>query len=172
MLDQYSLENLLQVSSHTVFGPSLHTLVICVDHPTDEPSRFNPGTWDCDIESERATVNEAEYKRCFDDQTYLKESGLDAAYLTQALVNLPNSRTIIVDDLHRPWGAVSQKIQTGVFPTSKIMMPASICFVKREIRVILAAVIASCLSIEEFHIFFELNRHPINPVMLALSEIT
>jgi hypothetical protein len=171
MLDRCSLENLLQISSHTIFGPSLHTLEICVDHLTDEPPLFNPGTWYCDLEHELATVNEAEYKRYLDDQIYLKESGLDAAYLTQALVNLPNCKTIVIDDLNQPWGAASQKRQTGVSPTSKVLTADSICFVKRALRVILAAVIASRLSLEEFHISFGFNRHAISPAMLVLPEI-
>ena len=135
MLDWYSLENLLQISSHPVFGPSLRILEICVDHLTDEPPYFKPCRLDRSKQYEVATVNEGEYKRYLDDQTYLGESGLDTAYLTQAFVNLSNCRTIVVSDVHRPWGAASQERRTGVFPTSEILMPNSIYFVKRALRV-------------------------------------
>jgi hypothetical protein len=37
MLSRYSLENLLQVSRHAMFGPELRALVICTDHLTEEP---------------------------------------------------------------------------------------------------------------------------------------
>jgi len=32
MLSRISLENLLQVSSHPIFGPSLRSLEVCIDH--------------------------------------------------------------------------------------------------------------------------------------------
>ncbi|KAM3079133.1 hypothetical protein ACMFMF_004061 [Clarireedia jacksonii] len=189
MLDRYSLNNLLEVSGHPVFGPSLHTLVICVDHLTEDPPRYHPGTWDNpgtiwerglgDIE---AIVNQAAYTRYFDDQTRLGESGLGTAYLTRALTNLSNCKTMFISDTNRPWGAVSQKRQTGVFPTSSIVNLDSIDYVKRTVQVVLAAIIASQISLDHLEISPGLNRKAMGPEMLparpdlcidqSLSQIT
>lgn len=93
MLDRHSLHNLLEVSAHPVFGPSLHTLEICVDHLTEDPPFYHPGTWispgswallaESDVE---AVVNEEAYKRCLEDQKRLGKCGLDTAYLTRGFL--------------------------------------------------------------------------------------
>lgn len=69
MLDRYSLENLLQISGHPVFGSLLRILEVCIDHLTDEPPYFKPCRLDRSKQYEVATVNEGEYKRYLDDQT-------------------------------------------------------------------------------------------------------
>ncbi|KAH8656034.1 hypothetical protein BGZ60DRAFT_147046 [Tricladium varicosporioides] len=46
MLDRCSLKNLVEISGHPVFGPSLHTLERCVDHLTEGPPFYHLGTWD------------------------------------------------------------------------------------------------------------------------------
>jgi hypothetical protein len=171
MLDRYSLENLLQVSSHPVFGPSLRTLVICVDHLTDEPPLFHPSTRDNPGEDGEAFVNAKAYNRYLDDQNDLRESELDMAYLTHAFINLPNCKTIVVGDTHQPWGAASQKKHTGVSPTSSIMLGESIEFVTRLFRVVFAAVIASHLALEAIDISIGFDREAISPDMLALPKL-
>ncbi|KAK4032187.1 hypothetical protein C8A01DRAFT_50966 [Parachaetomium inaequale] len=37
MLQQYSLESLIEISRHPVFGPALMKLTICIDHLTEDP---------------------------------------------------------------------------------------------------------------------------------------
>jgi hypothetical protein len=175
MLDRQSLHNLLEVSAHPVFGPSLHTLEICVDHLTEDPPFYHPGTWispgdwalgaESDVE---AVVNEEAYKRCLEDQKRLGECGLDTAYLTRALINLSNCKTVCVNDTHRPWGAASQKRQTGVFPTSSIGHVESVDYVKRTVKVVLAAIIASQVSLDLLDISPGFNREAMSPEMLPL----
>lgn len=171
MLSRYSLENLVQVSNHPVFGPSVRALVICTDHLTTEPPAFEPGTWDRPMESELVTIDDKEYKRHLDDQIYLTESGLDTAYLAQALVSLLNCRSVTVDDGDHPWGAASIKRQTGALPTSNIELGESARFVQRVLRVILAAVAASRLPLEALELSSGFNREAIGPDMLAFPEL-
>lgn len=171
MLSRDSLENLIEVSNHTVFGPSVRTLEICTDHLTIEPPAIDPGDWAHPFGGDFVDVDEREYKRHVDDQNYLRESGLDTAYLTQALAHLPNCRTITIDDERRPWGAASIKRQMGAFPTSSIDLEESARFVKRALRVILTAVVASRLPLEALNICPGFNREAIGPDMLALPEL-
>jgi len=173
MLDRRSLHNLLEVSAHPVFGPSLHTLEICIDHLIEDPPSYQPGTWispgnwallaESDVE---AAVNTEEYMRCLEDQKRLSEWGLDTAYLTRALINLPNCKTVCVNDTHRPWGAASQKRQTGVRPTSSIGHVESVDYVKHTIKVVLAAIMASQVSLNLLEISPGFNREAIGPAML------
>lgn len=82
MLDRQSLLNLLEVSAHLVFGLALHTLEICVDHLTEDPPSYHPGTWNNPVKwpfgdesGVEAVVNEEAYKRCFEDQKRLRDCG-------------------------------------------------------------------------------------------------
>ncbi|KAF4626435.1 hypothetical protein G7Y89_g11729 [Cudoniella acicularis] len=177
MLNRHSLQNLLEVSAHPVFGPSLHTLEICVDHLTEDPPDYEPGTW---IEPGRwmflaesdtaANVNEEAYKYCLEDQKRLGECGLDTTYLTRALINLSKCRAVYINDTHRPWGAASQKRQTGVRPTSSMGRVESIDYIKRTLKVVLAAIMASQVSLDLFEISPGFNRQAISPEMLPLWQ--
>lgn len=177
MINRHSLQNLLEVSAHPVFGPSLHTLEICIDHLTEDPPDYEPGTW---IEPGRwmflaesdtaANVNEEAYKHCLEDQKRLGECGLDTAYLTRALINLSKCRAVYINDTHRPWGAASQKRQTGVRPTSSIGRVESIDYIKRTLKVVLAAIMASQVSLDLFEISPGFNRQAISPEMLPLWQ--
>lgn len=100
MLSWYSLENLLQVSCHVVFGYSLRILVICTDHLTDELLLFERSTWEYPINDTKAIINERKYKQQLDDQVYLRESSLDTIYLMQVFLNAANCRTVFVNDDH------------------------------------------------------------------------
>lgn len=175
MLERQSLHNLLEVSAHPVFGPALHTLEICVDHLTEDPPSFHPGTWDSPgnwllggESSVETIVNREAYERCLEDQKHLGECGLDTAYLTRALINLSNCKTVYINDTNRPWGAASQKRKTGVFPTSCMGPIESIDYFKRTIRVVLTAIIASQISLDRLEISPGFNREAISPEMLPL----
>ncbi|KAH8595094.1 hypothetical protein B0O99DRAFT_512714 [Bisporella sp. PMI_857] len=175
MLDRQSLHNLLEVSAHPVFGPALHTLEICVDHLTEDPPSYHPGTWDSPgnwqfgaESSAEAVVNKEAYKRCLEDQKHLGECGLDTVYLMRALINLSNCKTVCINDTNRPWGAASQKRQTGVFPTSSMGHVESIDYIKRTVRVVLTAIMASQVSLDLLEISPGFNREAISPEMLPL----
>jgi len=173
VLDRYSLNNLVEVSGHPVFGPSLHTLEIGVDHLTENPPLYHPGTWDdpgplpyYDENHEQAAVDTEAYKRYLADQKYMVESGLDTAYLTRALINLSNCKVVRINDTNRTWGAASQKRHTGVFPTTSMDFSESIDYLKRLVRVVLAAIMASQVSLDLLEISPGFNREAMGPQML------
>ena len=180
MLNRQSLHNLLEVSTHSVFGPALHTLEICVDHLSADPPSYHPSAWDrpgkwrVGIESGvEAVVNEEAYKHCFEDQQSLRDGGLDSAYLTRALINLSNCKTVSINDTNQPWGAASQKRQTGVFPMTSMGHVESVEFIKRTVQVVLTAIMASQVSLDLLEIFPGFNREAMSPEMLPLwSEIS
>ena len=175
MLDRHSLHNLLEISAHPIFGPALQTLEICVDHLTEDPPSYHPGTWDRPgswhfgrESSIEAAVNEEAYERCLQDQKRLGQDGLDTTSLTRALTKLSNCKTICISDMNRPWGAALHRRQTGIFPTSSMGHVESIDFIKRTVRVVLTAIAASQVSLDHLDISPGLNREAINPEMLPL----
>jgi hypothetical protein len=122
ILDRQSLYNLLKVSAYLVFGPALYTLEICIDYLTKDPPSYHPRTWDRpgkrqfgDESGVEAVVNKEAYKRCFEDQKRLGDRGLDTAYLTRALINLSNCKTVYINYTNRPWGAVSKRDKQEFF---------------------------------------------------------
>lgn len=177
MLNRPSLRNLLEVSAHPVLGPRLDILEICVDHLTEDIPSYHPGTWDNpgDWESGResgqeAVVNKEAYKSCLEDQRRFGKCGLDTAYLTYALVNLTNCKTVRISDTHQPWGACSQQRKTGVYPTSNMGCSESIVRLKGTIRVVLTAIIASQISLDHFEISTGFNREALCPELLPLRR--
>ncbi len=175
MLNRYSLYNLLEISFHPIFGPALQTLEICVDHLTEEPPSYHPGTWDKPGDWElgaesniEAAVDEEAYERCLQDQKRLGHNGLDTISLTRALVNLLNCKTVCINDMNRPWGAASQKRQTGIFPTTSMRRVESIDYIKHTVRVVLTAIISSQVSLDHLDISPGFNREPMSPEMLPL----
>jgi hypothetical protein len=111
-----------------------------------------------------------EYKRHLENQAYLKESGLDTACPTHVFVKLPNRRTIVVSDMHRPGEPAFQKRQTGVFSTSSMEVLESIDFAKLALRTVFATVTISRLPLEASDLFIGFNREAISPVILILLE--
>ncbi|KAK3361024.1 hypothetical protein B0T24DRAFT_643357 [Lasiosphaeria ovina] len=175
MLQQYSLENLLEISRHRVFGPALKTLTICVDHLPQELSR-----------REKRVVKRPVYKRLLEEQKFMMESGLNTTYLTQAIAAFPSLETIVVDDDFFPGGPTALERQTGVpLATAMDHHPDSVEFVVRTLRAIILAIAASNISLDGFDIsvrginsgmlFFPkpvlryIQSHPINLTSLCLS---
>lgn len=118
-------------------------------------------------------MNKEAYKRYLEDQKYLGECGLDTAYLTRALINLSNCRTVYINDTNQPWGAASQKRQTGVFPTSSMGHVENVDSIKRTVGVVLTAIMASQVSLDLLEISPDFNREAVSPEMLPLwSDIS
>lgn len=168
MLQQHSLENLLEISRHPVFSPALKTLTICIDHLTEYPEdgrtlwhwgdsvRMHhegyliPGAPDPTLrgDSEEAVVNRPAYDRIFEDQKCMMESGLNTTYLAQAIAAFPNLETVVVDDAFKPWGATTLERQTGVPMANGIEALNSIEFVMQTLRATILAIAASNTSPE------------------------
>ncbi|KAJ3531126.1 hypothetical protein NM208_g9024 [Fusarium decemcellulare] len=105
-------------------------------------------------EEEKAVVNTIAYGRYQDDQRYIMECGMATAYLTLALTAMPNCRTIILSGQDRPWGARIQAKQTGLWPATNTDTIESGEFARHALQVLLAAVVASRVLLEELDILF------------------
>ncbi|KAH7231670.1 uncharacterized protein BKA55DRAFT_524014 [Fusarium redolens] len=159
-LQRHSLEALIDIARHPTFGPTVQSLDISIAHITKDPD-----LWERDMqyrpeegnEKEKAVVNTIAYSRYQDDQRYIMECGMATAYLTLALTAMPNCRTIILSGQDRPWGARLQAKQTGLWPTTNTDTIESGEFARHALQVVLAAVVASRVSLEELDILFNLQ---------------
>jgi hypothetical protein len=157
MLQQYSLDNLVDISRHPVFGPAVRTLTICIDHLTEWPAdtipiyfgdsvrRHELVPWSAE-QSPRVSSADMDpdgYKRRLEEQKHLLESGLATIYLAEAMAALHNLRAVVVDNAYRPWGATTLTRQTGFLLTNVIVSGSSIEFVKHALRAIVTAIAAN-----------------------------
>jgi hypothetical protein len=168
MLSRSSLGNLIEISSHPIFGPALRKLVIGLDHLTVNPppnQHYQVGSRIGAQVDGKAVINLDAYYCYLADQHYMAGSGLDLALLTRAMCNLPNCKTVRIDDAGLPWGAVLQKSHTGVFPGSGLDNGGnySVLYTKRIIEVVLTAIIASQISLERFELVPSIDQDTISP---------
>lgn len=128
MFQQSSLENLLEISRHPVFGPALRTLTICT-HRWD-PYLYRrvhgqlvmnakvPSWWRLaateEADQEEVAKRQA-FRRQLEDHDFMVRSGrsavLNSIYVAQAIAGLPNLQTVVLGNPRRPWGRVER--QTG-----------------------------------------------------------
>ena len=143
MLQLPSLENLVTISRHAIFGPEVTDLAIAIDHLTTE--RPSEGLRRLFV-GEDAVVADRAYDRLLEDQSVMMQSGLNTTYLAQAMAALPNLDTVVFnyDDCdHRPWGRRVIERQTGLLLTKTAIDLDSIEFVERALRAVILAIIAS-----------------------------
>ncbi|RYP26779.1 hypothetical protein DL767_007911 [Monosporascus sp. MG133] len=74
------------------------------------------------LEETEVKVDREAYQRYVKDQAHMRESGMDTAYLAQALAALPACRTIILHNSHYVLGAESQAQETGLWPDTDVWM--------------------------------------------------
>lgn len=190
MLHQHSLENLIEISRHPVFGPALKTLSICIDHLTEHPEDGRtmwhrgdsvrvhhegyliPGALDPTLRGggEESVVNRPAYDRIFEDQKCMMKSGLYTTYLAQAITAFPNLETVVVDDAFRPWGATTLERQTSVPMANGIEGLDSIEFVMQTLRATILAIAASNTSLPELDIAIGRLNGGISPDMLVFPR--
>lgn len=191
MLQQHSLENLIEISRHRVFGPALKNLTICIHHLTEDPEdsqalshwgddvrRFRGGGVDHGIlvrnlreRDEEAVVDRQAYDLLVENQKFMMESGLNTTYLAQAMATLPNLERVVVDDAFQPWGATTLIRQAGLPLTNAMESFDSIKFVKQALRAIVLALVASNTSLYELDIApGRLNADGIRPNMLVFPQ--
>jgi hypothetical protein len=203
-IQRHSLETLLEVSRHAIFGPSLKSLEISVACVEDIPDRAcsedryqspeeeyddefmaevdeaskEGGKSDVggsDGESKQSTaeeeVNMEAHERYVEDQTYIRESGMDTACLTRALAILHNCKTIIISSERRTWGSKLQARETGLWPATNLYFLDS-KHLKRVFHVIFTAIALSHIKLEEFNIFCPLGTgYPaVKPAYLIVPE--
>lgn len=190
MLQQDSIENLIEISRHPVYGPALKHLAICIDHLTQFPeyNHVLPRWGDTirmhregdltsrvtdqriRIDGEEVVVNRPTYDRLLEDQKYMMASGLNTTYLAQAMAAFPNLETIIFDDGFKPWGATALERQTGVPMVNSIAARDSIEFVTQTLRAIIIAIVTSNISLFELDLAVGQLYHGISPDMLVFPR--
>ncbi|KAK4185910.1 hypothetical protein QBC35DRAFT_516576 [Podospora australis] len=188
MLQQQSLDNLIEISRHPVFGPALKNLTICIDHLTDYPE-FNHALFywgdharcleEGDVDyahlggnlretDEEPIVDRQAYDLQLENQKFMMEFGLNTTYLAQAMARLPNLETVAVDDAFKPWGATALMRQTGLALTNAIEAFDSVEFVEHVLRALVLAIVASNTSLYELNIVpGHLSGDGISPDMLV-----
>ncbi|KAI1288758.1 hypothetical protein F5Y03DRAFT_389045 [Xylaria venustula] len=124
MLSRLSLENLVEVARHPVFGPAVRTLEICTDHFHQFPDSYY---------THAAPV----------DEEQIIMPGLARAYITQALIALTKAEAVVISNMHRPWGALVHGRQTGRPPTNAVEDFEAVPFIGRVLRIALTAIATS-----------------------------
>ncbi|KAK3896526.1 hypothetical protein C8A05DRAFT_20508 [Staphylotrichum tortipilum] len=189
MLQQHSLENLIEISRHRIFGPALKNLTICIDHLAGYPedTRYwaddtrhlqeggvDHGSLDRNLKGteEEAVVDRQAYDLLVENQKFMMESGLNITYLAQVMATLPNLETVVVDDAFQPWGTTTLIRQAGLLPLTNAMESFdSIEFVEQALRAIVLAIVASNISLYELDIAAgRLNADGIRPSMLVFPQ--
>ena len=145
MLQQSSLDNLVKISQHPVLGPSVVKLAISLDHLKIERPEGDPGYLFAD---ENGVVDDdlPAYGILLGDQMEMMRSGLNSAYLAQAMAALPNLDTVFFNhDDHnlRPWGGRGIERQTGLPLEPAGVDLGSIEFVEQALRAVLLAIASS-----------------------------
>jgi hypothetical protein len=157
MLQQHSLENLVAISRHPIFGSAVRNLTICIDHLTQKPEDVSPtyfgdtvrrhdlAPWPAEQGSSESPVepDPDEYDRLLGEQEAMLEFGLATTYLAEAIAALCNLRAVVVDNAYKPWGATTLKRQTGFLLTNVIQGQSSMNFVRVALRAIVTAIASS-----------------------------
>jgi hypothetical protein len=180
MLQRNSLENLVAISGHPLFGPAVMHLTIRLYHWTSSPQRANTSGRPQEVGIEEAAVEEEDveeagvdmlaYYRLMEDQLFMMESGLTITYLAQSLAALPALKTVSVDEQFTPWGVADLMRQTGLRLNDTLEGPDSIRFARHAIRAIVLAIIVSNTSLNKLDLSPGLEYgHTISLDMLAFS---
>ena len=175
MLQRNSLENLVAISGHPVFGPAVEDLSIRLYHWTSSPERANTsgppqegGVKGEDVEEE--DVDMVAYHLLMEDQLFMMDSGLTTTYLVQALVALPALKTVSVNEERTPWGVVDLMRKTGLRLNSTFESSESIEFARDAIRAIVRAIILNNTALDELELCpgFAYD-HPLSSHLLCFS---
>ncbi|KAL9127134.1 MAG: hypothetical protein Q9217_003924 [Psora testacea] len=144
-----SLDILRQVSLSEKYRASVTSLGVCIHHVPEARYEFELEDMTSHARS-MAASNHPQYTMLLRDQKWLIESGQAAAHLALALKNLPNCVTVEVidqlDDLDRSF----QKSKASQLLTTRMILSASIDFVKQLISTTIAAISASGCILEAF----------------------
>ncbi|KAF4998779.1 hypothetical protein FDECE_11707 [Fusarium decemcellulare] len=160
MLERQSLECLLNISKHHHLAGSITTLNICIDHllPLEEVEEMLLPHGQHNSEERRTDrlhhLNVEEYRKLFNDQERLMQTGRDIEYLTETMNGLVNCKEINIGDGDRPWGLDRLRKCIGVFPRKGLTPQSrkSIEVVSHVLQAVLVAVANSQLLIEDLDI--------------------
>ncbi|KAK1707549.1 uncharacterized protein BDZ83DRAFT_712727 [Colletotrichum acutatum] len=157
ILERRSLENLVEISRHDVFGPAVHRLHVVLNHISTkhETLMFNDSFALFEVDP---GPNWEAHQRFLDEQSDMASTGLDIAYLSAAMANFINCRAIYVMDWGSseqespPWGLSQLENEIRFELEPWVMRPSGVVFAKRAIVALLSAVIGSRLALERLRI--------------------
>ncbi|KAM3077472.1 hypothetical protein ACMFMG_006812 [Clarireedia jacksonii] len=119
----------------------------------EEGDEDNENAGNKNNENNRTTLDLVAYTHYFNDQIYLKDSGLDIAYLTKIFSNLSNCKEIIFSSTCGAWGLASYEKEIGMRITRSFdWNPDSVDFVQRMIHITMLAVMISGLQLERLEL--------------------
>ncbi|AEO68998.1 uncharacterized protein THITE_2118924 [Thermothielavioides terrestris NRRL 8126] len=155
LLQQDSLETLVEISRHPVFGPAVRILVVLMDHlrpdlgPDASRSRLSG---DAAHESKSVEEEARQYSLLLIDQEALMETGLGTTYLAQAMAGLPNLESVVIDATEWPrWGPIVEP-RAGPQYLRLFMSPYTIEFVQKALCAVVLAVATGKPSLAELDI--------------------
>ncbi|KAK2738279.1 hypothetical protein FQN57_007142 [Myotisia sp. PD_48] len=156
---------------HPTFAPHVRTLEISPYHLRIDPSDTTTAIVRGRFVSAPTHINRTEYLNHLQDQSKIREFGLDICWLVQALRNLPNCKCVTIYDSawDEPFGAATIKRQTGVPLTRAVNNDESIKFVERAIWVVLMAISMSESNVDMLGVEYGLAWTPVSPYMLRNS---
>ncbi|KAK3304776.1 uncharacterized protein B0T15DRAFT_537561 [Chaetomium strumarium] len=121
-------------------------------------------------DSEGAFLDKTAYTSLWEEQENIITSGLAQAYITQALISLANIESVVISNMHRPWGALAHGRQTGLPPTNVLDDYAEVPFLGQVLRITLTAIATSGAALSSLAITAGLPREAIVPDILRPSE--
>ncbi|KAM5358833.1 hypothetical protein ACJZ2D_014931 [Fusarium nematophilum] len=160
MFERQSLECLVNLSKHRHLAESIETLNVCIDHllPLEELQNMEPH-YSRHYSERRCTdhlhhLNVKEYRKRFNDQERLMQTGRDIEYLIEAMTGLIHCKQINIGDSDRPWGLNQLRKCIGILPQKGLTFQSrkSIELVSHMLQAVLVAVAHSQLRIEDLDI--------------------
>lgn len=122
-------------------------------------------------DSHEAPFDKAAYISLWEEQEHIIMSGLAQAYITQALISLPNIEAVVISNMHRPWGALAHGRQTGLPPTNALNDYEVVPFLGQVLRITLTAIATSSAALSNLSITAGvLSVEAITPDILRPSE--
>lgn len=137
------------------------------------PGEEGPGTDEVSLSSrnaDEASWDKVAYESLWKEQEHIIVPGLAQAYITQALISLPNLEAIVISNMHRPWGALAHSQQTGLAPTNVLDGYEEGSFLGHILRITLTAIATSGVALGSLAIRTDLSREAIKPDILRPSE--
>ena len=167
MIERQRLENLRLISEDKILGPAVRQLCI-------NPAFLTEEHIDGDSTDTMPRPNQREYERQLDDQIYLRESGQGTVYISTALTRLFDCKAVTLSNGYRAWGTATIERQTGGYISFEQDLPEvmfedilnGVMTAKRAFRLVLAAVMASHVQLDELKISL-----PSTPDTLVLPDI-
>lgn len=181
MLEQQSMQNLVDISRHPILRQAVEQVELCVDHLI-EPDIYKRRV--SNAGDQRWENIGKLYRESWKDMTDQFSHRICTAQLAKALSRLPNCRAVGVGNTYKPWGAVKLARRIGAFsnqddawpaipdPQVSSVRPKSKIHALRCIRALISAVCWSRVDVRELYITpgsdDEQDTDCVIPLMLVL----